>query len=77
MVLTIGGCIICEECITGWTEPGYYHAGAFGIRIENVYIVRACKTEHSADFLEFESCTLVPIDVTLVDKALPTRDEVP
>ena len=38
-------------------EPGYYKAGEYGIRIENILAVK-----HAANdkFLEFESLTLVP-----------------
>ncbi|WP_311028743.1 aminopeptidase P family protein [Mesorhizobium koreense] len=44
-------------------EPGYYEKGSFGIRLENqVEIV-----EDDDGFLRFESLTLVPIDLKLVE----------
>jgi Xaa-Pro aminopeptidase len=46
-------------------EPGYYRAGAFGMRIENqVEVVPA-----GEGFLRFESLTQVPIDLSPVDPA--------
>jgi Xaa-Pro aminopeptidase len=54
-------------------EPGYYKAGEYGIRIENLITVR-----DAADFpgfLEFETITLAPIDTRLIDPALLTGDE--
>ena len=38
-------------------EPGYYKAGEYGIRIENILAVKQTANDK---FLEFESLTLVP-----------------
>jgi Xaa-Pro aminopeptidase len=53
-------------------EPGYYKAGAYGIRIENLVAVREAKDLGGGErkFLEFETITLAPIDRNLVDAAL-------
>tara|TARA_Y100001954_G_scaffold158417_1_gene168159 strand:+ start:154 stop:477 length:324 start_codon:yes stop_codon:yes gene_type:complete len=50
-------------------EPGYYKTGAYGIRIENLVVVRNCESLQDAErsTLEFETITLAPIDRTLVD----------
>ena len=43
-------------------EPGYYHDGAFGIRIENLVCVVPAKTEHSfggVKYLAMEHLTMV------------------
>ena len=53
-------------------EPGYYLAGAYGIRIENLIAVR--KTGPSR-MLDFEVLTLAPIDLALVDRDLLDRTE--
>ena len=37
-------------------EPGYYKAGEYGIRIENILTVK----ESSEKFLAFENLTMVP-----------------
>lgn len=53
-------------------EPGYYKAGEYGIRIENLIMV---KESDFAGFLEFETLTLAPIDKRLIDVALLTDAE--
>jgi len=50
-------------------EPGYYRAGAFGIRIENLVAVRPAPDLPGGDareMLEFETLTLAPIDRRLI-----------
>ncbi len=49
-------------------EPGYYKAGAYGIRIEN--LITVIESPDYDGFLEFETLTLVPIDKRLIDPAL-------
>ncbi len=52
-------------------EPGCYVAGAYGIRIENLMVVRASQQMCAGKpMLDFETLTLVPIDRTLVDADL-------
>ncbi len=53
-------------------EPGYYRAGAFGIRIENLVLVTACGRPAGGEreLLGFETLTLAPIDRRLIDPAL-------
>ena len=52
-------------------EPGYYRAGAFGIRLENLIVVReAEKTGDMRDQLDFETLTFVPLDRRLVEPAM-------
>ncbi len=57
-------------------EPGYYKAGAYGIRIENLLAVRDATIE-GADraYLEFETLTLAPIDLNAVEPGLLTDTE--
>ncbi len=57
-------------------EPGYYKAGEFGIRIENLVLVEPREIDGAeGDYLGFETLTFAPIDRTLVDTDLMTRDE--
>ena len=58
-------------------EPGYYKTGEFGIRIENLIVVqKADKLSHAEKrFLNFETITLAPIELRLVDESLLTTDE--
>ena len=53
-------------------EPGYYAAGRFGIRHENLLLVQPAET---AGFLRFETLTLVPFDRDALDPALLTASE--
>ncbi|MBV8850834.1 MAG: aminopeptidase P family protein [Methylobacteriaceae bacterium] len=57
-------------------EPGYYKAGAYGIRIENLVVV-APRTIKGAEreMLGFDVLTLAPIDINLVEPKLMTDDE--
>lgn len=53
-------------------EPGYYKAGSFGIRIENLVLVK--QSEYSG-FLCFETLTQAPYDSDLIDESLLTGEE--
>ncbi|HHY51507.1 MAG TPA: aminopeptidase P family protein [Alphaproteobacteria bacterium] len=55
-------------------EPGYYKDGAYGIRTENLVHVVESKVG-GGRFLEFETLTLCPIDLRLIDEALLTQAE--
>ncbi|MCY3982123.1 MAG: aminopeptidase family protein P [Alphaproteobacteria bacterium] len=54
-------------------EPGYYEAGAFGIRIENLLLVR--EDPDFPEMMSFETLTFAPIDRRLVDTTLLTATE--
>jgi Xaa-Pro aminopeptidase len=55
-------------------EPGYYKAGEYGIRTENlVMVVESAIGE--GKFLEFETLTLAPIDTRPIEIALLTTAE--
>ena len=57
-------------------EPGYYKAGEYGIRIENLVMVEErAIAGGEGRFLGFETLTFVPIDRTLVDLAMLTAKE--
>jgi len=52
-------------------EPGYYKAGEYGIRIENLVLVEERAIPHAEGvFMGFETLTFVPIDRRLVEPAL-------
>jgi Xaa-Pro aminopeptidase len=69
-----------QELLTGMilsNEPGYYKAGDFGIRIENLVLVEARQIAGAEGaYLGFETLTFAPIDRTLVEPSLLTADEV-
>jgi Xaa-Pro aminopeptidase len=58
-------------------EPGYYRAGAYGIRIENLVAVRDIAAEAAErPLLGFETLTLAPIDRNAIEPALLSDEEV-
>jgi Xaa-Pro aminopeptidase len=58
-------------------EPGYYREGVFGIRCENLQVVRPSKTSQGeTPMLEFETLTLVPFDVRMLDTELMDVEEI-
>jgi Xaa-Pro aminopeptidase len=58
-------------------EPGYYKTGAYGIRIENLVVVTALPEPGAErELLGFDTLTLAPIDLALVELALLDRGEV-
>ncbi len=48
-------------------EPGVYFEGQFGVRLENVMIVQPSQSTAFGRFLEFETVTLCPFDLDLVE----------
>jgi Xaa-Pro aminopeptidase len=50
-------------------EPGYYKAGEYGIRIENLVWWKSAIAGAEGAFCGFETLTFVPIDRALVDLA--------
>ncbi len=58
-------------------EPGVYIEGAFGIRIENLLLVREPEPiDHGArPMLSFETLTLAPIDLRLVEPRMLSQAE--
>ncbi len=56
-------------------EPGLYREGEYGIRIENIMeCVKKTETEFGI-FLGFETLTLFPIDVNLINTSLLNEEE--
>ncbi len=58
-------------------EPGYYKESEYGIRIENLILCSKTgdKAEDGRDMLYFETLTLAPIDLSVVDLQLLTDSE--
>lgn len=53
-------------------EPGYYKEGGFGLRVENQVEVVA----GAPGFLRFDTLTLVPVDLSMVDAAQLNRSDI-
>lgn len=70
------GTVALEPGMIISNEPGYYKAGEYGIRIENLVCVEARKIKGGErDMLGFEIMTLVPIDTRLIAPKLLDADE--
>lgn len=57
-------------------EPGFYKENEYGIRIENLVVVRTQAEVDGRTFLSFETLTLAPIDRRLIDLSLLSVEEV-
>lgn len=65
---------ILEEGMLVTDEPGVYLEGQYGIRTENVLLVRKDFENCDGQFMKFEMLTFVPIDLELIDtKCLDER----
>ncbi|XP_032229694.1 xaa-Pro aminopeptidase 1 isoform X1 [Nematostella vectensis] len=68
-----------EAGMTTSIEPGYYEDGNFGIRIENVYIIKPVELQYNfknKGWLGFEHCTLFPIQTKMLIPSMLSQEEV-
>ncbi|KAL9327739.1 hypothetical protein ACSQ67_002742 [Phaseolus vulgaris] len=68
-----------QSFMTVTDEPGYYEDGAFGIRLENVLIVKDADTKFNfgdKGYLSFEHITWAPYQAKLIDLKLLSPDEI-
>ena len=72
---TDGRRIPLEEGMVISNEPGYYEAGKFGIRHENLVLVRAGDKTEFGQFMYLEPLTMAPFDRDAIDVALLTEPE--
>ena len=56
-------------------EPGLYREGEYGIRIENLIITILAEKTEFGTFYQFETVTLCPIDLDLVETSMLTEEE--
>lgn len=68
-----GGDVALQPGMILSNEPGYYRAGEYGIRIENLVVVREC--DGRPGWMEFETLTKAPIDMRLVVEEMLTTEE--
>ena len=70
------GVVALEPGMILSNEPGYYKAGRWGIRIENLVVVEKREIGNAErEMFGFETITLAPIDLRLVDKRLLSKQE--
>lgn len=68
--------VVLEEGMLTSNEPGFYKNGEYGIRIENSIITKKSDKNEYGQFMEFETVTLVPIDLDCINKDLMLKDEI-
>ena len=54
-------------------EPGYYESKRFGIRIENLVLVKKSSVKN---FYDFETLSLFPYEKNLINKKLLNVDQI-
>ncbi|XP_061176383.1 xaa-Pro aminopeptidase 1-like isoform X2 [Saccostrea echinata] len=60
-------------------EPGYYEDGKFGIRLENIFMVKEVDTKYkfpNTTFLGFETVTMVPYEPNLIKYDMLSQSQV-
>lgn len=68
-----------QESMTVTDEPGYYEDGSFGIRLENVLVVKKADTKFNfgdKGYLCFEHITWAPYQKKLIDLSILTPEEI-
>ncbi len=72
------GTVALEPGMILSNEPGYYKEGDFGIRIENLLLVEPMTVPEGGErgMMSFETLTLAPIDLRLVDADIMRDDEI-
>ncbi len=69
-----------QELLAGMilsNEPGYYKAGEFGIRTENLVLVEPREIAGAeGEYFGFETLTFAPIDATLVERSMLTPEDI-
>jgi len=66
---------IMEEGMITSDEPGYYLAGEYGIRHENLIVCVPHKETEYGKFLKFEPLTLVPFDLEGLEMSLLSEED--
>jgi Xaa-Pro aminopeptidase len=56
-------------------EPGLYRSGEYGIRIENLIVVKEHCSSAFGQFYAFETLTLFPYDTSAIEQSLLTEEE--
>lgn len=67
------GRTIIEPGMVSSNEPGFYKVGAYGMRIENLIL---CIKSDVEGFLEFETLTLYPFEISLIEQKMLTPSEI-
>ena len=67
--------VILENGMVTSNEPGIYRGGKWGIRLENLVVVRNYESNEFGKFMCFETFSLCPFDANCIDFSLLNNDE--
>lgn len=67
--------VVLEEGMMISNEPGFYKAGEYGIRSENIVVVKEHSKSDYGRFMEFETLSFCPFDLEAVEVSLLREDE--
>ena len=67
--------VILEAGMTLTNEPAIYRTGEYGVRVENVMLIRNENTSEYGSYLCFEVLTLFPLDHKSIDTSLLSNEE--
>lgn len=67
--------VILEAGMTLTNEPAIYRTGEYGVRVENVMLIRNENTSEFGSYLCFEVLTLFPLDHKSIDTTLLSPEE--
>ena len=70
-----GNSVPFEPGMVTTNEPGVYFQDKFGFRLENILVTIPVETTEFGEFYGFETITLCPIDLELVEAALLNSEE--
>ena len=73
---TGAGAVAFEPGMVTSNEPGFYLAGEYGIRIENLILCEAFTESDFGEYYCFEDLTLFPMDFELVEYSMLGPDEI-
>ncbi len=65
-----GGDAVLEEGMVLSNEPGVYMDGEYGIRVENMMVVRGGESNAYGRFMDFDVLTYVPLELEAIDAEL-------
>jgi len=68
--------ILFEPHMLTSNEPGVYFEGRFGVRLESLLLTVPKESTEFGEFYGFETVTLCPIDLELVERSLLTSEEI-
>jgi len=67
--------VVLEAGMTLTNEPGIYRTGKYGVRIENLMLVRSENASEFGNYLCFEVLTLFPFDLKSIDQTMLSVEE--